>query len=89
MKCRGEHEGDNAHEFDENVDRRTGCIFERIADGVANNSSFMGIGAFSTVVAAFDILLGIIPGTACISHEDGEHNTRNGYANEETTERGP
>ena len=88
MECRREDECEDAHEFDENVDGRTGRIFERIADGVTDDSGFMGVTTFATVISAFDVFLGIIPCTTSIGHEDGENDTGNHDADEHTTQNG-
>ena len=44
----------------------------------------MGVAALAAVYAAFDVLLGVIPGTAGIGHEDGEQEAGNGSTGQHT-----
>ncbi|OAY62630.1 hypothetical protein ACMD2_07589 [Ananas comosus] len=41
-----EHERFDGHELDQDVERRPGCVLERVSDGVADHSSFVGIRTF-------------------------------------------
>lgn len=77
--CNGscENGGDDGHELDEDVDGRARGVLERIANGVADNSCMMGIGALAAVMAGLDELLGVVPGTAGVSHEDSHDEARN------------
>ena len=43
------HDRHHRHQLNQNVKRRPGSIFERIPDGIANNSRFVLFGAFFTV----------------------------------------
>lgn len=61
--------------LDKDVDSRAGGILKGIAYGVAHNGSFVAIAALSAVVSRFDVFLGIVPGTAGITHK---------YCNEES-----
>ena len=54
------------NELDEDVQGRTGCILERVADCVADNSGLMAWAALTAVVASLNVLLGIVPGAAGI-----------------------
>ena len=60
----GHHDGDHAHKLDEDVQGRSGCVFERISDGVTDHGSMVVDGVLASEVTVFDILLGIVPGTA-------------------------
>ena len=74
-KCYGEsrhYNTDHRHEFDQNVERRTTSILERIANGIAYNAGFMGKRALTAKGALFDILLSIISSATGISHEYGQ-----------------
>ena len=83
-ECRSQNEGDNAHELDENVDRRTRRIFERIADRIADDGSFVRFATLATVIAAFDVFLRIIPCATGICHEDGQNDASHRDADEQT-----
>ena len=69
----GCNDGHHAHELDEDVERRTGCVLEGVAYGIAYDGSLMGIRALAAEITFLDILLGIVPGTAGVGHEDGEY----------------
>ena len=56
----GENDGNHRKQLDQNVDCRAGSVFERIADSVANDCSFVLIGTFSAVLAAFEDRVGEI-----------------------------
>lgn len=43
---RSEHEGLHSHQLDQNVERWSGCILERVSDGVPDNSCFVRIRSF-------------------------------------------
>ena len=88
VKCRRENEGNDAHELDEDVDRRTGCILERITDRITDDSSFVGIATFAAIVSAFDVFLRVIPSTTRVRHKDGENDTGDHDADEHTAEYG-
>ena len=48
------------HHLDQGVQCRARRVLERIADGVADDRSLVGVAALATVVAVFDVLLGIV-----------------------------
>ena len=52
-----------------------GSILEGVTNGITDNGCCMCIGAFTAVVAFFNVLLRIVPCTAGIGHEDSHHNT--------------
>lgn len=41
-----EHKRLDSHELDQDVERRPGCVLERIADGVANHRGLVSIRTF-------------------------------------------
>nr|GMD78916.1 inorganic pyrophosphatase [Ipomoea batatas] len=43
-----EHERLDGHELDEDVQRRAGCVLERVADSVTNNGRLVAIGSLGT-----------------------------------------
>ena len=51
------------------------CILEGVANGIAYNRCLVGLAALAAVGSAFDILLGIIPGTTGVSHLDSHTDT--------------
>ena len=61
--------------LDKDIDSRAGGILKGIAYGIAHNGSFVAIAALSAVVSRFNVFLGIVPGTAGITHK---------YCNEES-----
>ena len=73
-----EYDGYHGYQLDQDVDRRSGCILERVADGVADYGSFVVVAALAAEVTCFDVLLGVVPGTARVSHEDSHYET--GYS---------
>ena len=75
LKQPGDDEADDCHDVDEDVHRGAGGVFERIADGVANDAGGVGVGSFPSVVAIFNVLLGIVPSTTGIGHEEGKEDT--------------
>ena len=75
----GEYDGNGGAELDKDVEGGAGGILERIANGVANNSSLVLVAALAAVVAALDVLLGIVPSAAGVGHE--YCNSETGYGN--------
>ena len=69
------HYGDHAHELDEDIERRTGSILEGVSYCISYHRGLVGIGALAAQVALLNVLFGIVPGTAGVGHEDGEHET--------------
>ena len=66
FRCQQSEQG---REFDDRVQRHGRCIFEGIADGVADNAGFMQRSVFHLQID-FNNLLAVIPATAGIGHED-------------------
>ncbi len=66
------HNANHRHELDEDVEGRTRGVFERITNSVTNNGGLVSKGAFTSKVAFFDHLLGIIPSSTSICHKDSE-----------------
>ena len=83
---RSQNERNDAHQFDENVNRRTGRIFERIADRIAHDGGFVRFAAFSAVIAAFDVFLRVIPRAAGIRHKDCQNDAGNRRADQKTAQ---
>ena len=77
LSCKG---CDQRYDGDLGINGRTCGILERIADGVSYDSGLMGIRAFSSEVSGFDILLGIVPESAGIVHEDCKQEAGNDVA---------
>ena len=62
-------QGHQVHDLDHRVQRRAGRIFQRVADGIADNGRLVIFAVLAAVVAVFDILLGVVPGPAGVGHE--------------------
>ncbi len=56
---RSKYQGNDSHQFDEDVHCRSGSIFERIAYGVAGNSCFVSFTAFTAMNTGFDVFLAL------------------------------
>ena len=80
----GKYDGYHTHQFDKDVQGRTGCVFERVTNGVAKDGSLVAVRTLATEVAFFDILLGIVPSTTGVGHEDSQYETATLTANEQT-----
>ena len=65
----------DSHKLDQDVDRRTRRILERIAYGISYNSSLVRVASFSAVMTFFYILLGVVPSSACVGHHDSQQNS--------------
>src|SRR5690625_3435161 len=83
---RSDHQAHNCHRIDQNVHRRAGGVFERISDGVSNDTGFVRAGSFSTVISELDIFFCIVPSTACIGHEKSESNATQESADEKAAQ---
>jgi hypothetical protein len=53
--------GNNGHQLDEDVQTRTGGIFEGVTDGIAYDSRFVGLGMLATENPGLNVLFCIIP----------------------------
>ena len=69
----GHYDRYHRHEFDEDVERRTGGVFEGIAYGIAYNGCFVYLAAFAAEMSFFDVFLRVIPCTARVGHEDSQN----------------
>ena len=84
---RGKSEGEDCHQLDQDVQGRTRGVLERIADGVANNASFVSVGLFAAIhLFVFDVLLAVVPGATGVRHHDGQHKARSDGSRQQTTE---
>jgi len=72
---RSEDERDRCQQLDQHVQRGAGGVFEGIAHGVADYSCFVGVGFFAAVLAGFDPLLSVIPGSATVVHQHSEQDS--------------
>ena len=78
------HDADHRHQFDKDVQRRTRGILEGVTNGVAHDGSLVSKGALATKVTFLNHLLGIVPCTSGIGHEDGEGEATGESTNEQT-----
>ena len=51
-------------------------ILERIAHRIAHDRSLVAVGALAAEVSLLDHLLGVVPRTARVGHEDRQHEAR-------------
>ena len=77
-KGTGKDQCHNAHQLDQDVERRTTGILEGVAYGVANHSCLVIVGTLAAHLASFDILLGIVPGTTGVCHHHCQQEARRG-----------
>ena len=54
----------HTHKFDEDVERRAGCVLERITDCISDYRCVVTFGVLATEMSLFNIFLGIVPCTA-------------------------
>ena len=81
---RGKYNGHDGKKFYQNVYCRSRSILERVSHGIADNSRFVAIAAFPSVVAAFNIFFRVIPCAAGVAHEYGKQETGCGSARKKT-----
>src|SRR5215510_233314 len=62
-------------DLDERIDRWTGRVLVRIADGVAGDRGLVSIRSLAAVVAVLDVFLGVVPGPSSGAHRDGHEET--------------
>src|SRR5437762_10458482 len=70
-KQRRQHQRDRAQELDEHMERRTGRVFERIADRVTHDRRLVGRAPLPAVLPGLDELLRVIPGPAAVVQQGG------------------
>src|SRR5439155_13109058 len=74
---RRQDQGDRRQQLDQDVQRRSGGVLERIAHGVADHSGFVRLRPLPHDLAVdleeprLDVLLGVVPGAAAVVHERG------------------
>eukprot|EP00760_Papus_ankaliazontas_P033540 PhM_4_TR640/c0_g1_i1/m.18751 len=85
---RGEHDRDDGHELDENVQGGARGVLERIANGVTDDSGLVDGGALAGPgnAAGFNVLLGVVPGATSVGAGDGHLHTGDEGTGEETGE---
>ena len=69
----GGDDSHHAHELDQDVQGRAGRILEGVAHRIADNGCLMAFRAFAAHMALLNIFFGIVPRSAGISHEYGQH----------------
>ena len=85
------HQRDGGKELHQYMQRRAGCVLERVANRVADYCGGMGWSLFPKDIALFvleqtalDVLLGVIPCAATVVHVAGHQDTANGAYHEES-----
>ena len=83
---RNQRVGYGRHGFDKDVQRNAHNILAGIADSIAGNGGFVSRGFLSVPFkhTAFNVLFGVVKGTAGIAHKDGARNCHNGGADQKT-----
>ena len=76
------------HNRDQGIDRRTSGVLERVANGITDDASLVGIRTLAAAFTGFDELLGVVPETAGVRHEESEDNANDNRAAEETGQTG-
>src|SRR3972149_9543295 len=64
LQERGDDDGDDRHELQQDVERRPGRVLEGVADRVTHHRGLVWVGAFASQVAFLDALLRVVPGPA-------------------------
>ena len=83
-QSRGNYYCHNRHQLDEDVQTRPTGIFERIANSIAHDSRLVCIRTLTAKKAGLDVLLGIVPGTSRIGHENGHTETTSQRTDQES-----
>ncbi|CAN4006287.1 hypothetical protein BFDFBN_BFDFBN_06805, partial [Dysosmobacter welbionis] len=76
----GEHDGHRGAQLDEDIQGRAGGVLEGVAHRIAHDGGLVALGALAAVVAALNILLGVVPGTAGVGHEHRHGKAGDGHA---------
>jgi hypothetical protein len=83
----GDDKRDDAHELDQDIQRRATRILERISDRVPNNASLVDLCSLSALgTFNLNVFLGIVPRATSYCHHDGEHHTTRNGTGQETCE---
>ena len=72
----GYDDRDHAHQLDQDVQRRARRILERVAHRVAYDRSLVVVRSLAAEVALLDEFLCVVPGSARVGHENGQHEAR-------------
>ena len=59
------------HKFNQDIQRRLGCVLKRVSDSVTYDSRFVAIRSFPDMVPGLNILLSVIPCSAGVRHKYG------------------
>ena len=86
----GDDNRHDGHELDQDVQRRTGGVLERVTDGVADHGCGVG---FVALLRAFDVvllngLLRVVLSATGVGHEEGHQHTGHEGAGKEPAEGG-
>src|SRR3989338_4675091 len=78
----GNEQSDDVGDFYHGVYRWAGRVFVRVADGIAGNGRFVGLGALAAVVSFLNELLGVVPGRSARGHGDSHKKSGNYHADQ-------
>ena len=62
----------HGNELDEDVERWSGGVLERIADCITGHGSLVSIRTLAAMMIGLDVLLGVVPCTTGVGHVDGQ-----------------
>ena len=65
-----EDHADHRHQLDKDVQAGAGSVLAGVAHGVTDYGGLMCLGTLAAVCALFDVLLGVVPGAACVVERD-------------------
>src|ERR1035437_6194150 len=75
-------------DLDQRVDRRAGGVVVRVTDSVTGHSGFVGLRALAAEMVVFDVLLGVVPGTAAGTHGNGDKQAGHDGAHQQAAQSG-
>merc|ERR1712125_159215 len=83
-----EYKTENSHKLHNNVQSRSRCILERIADSVTNHGSLVYVRSLTLELRVgrllLDVLFGVIPSTSRVRHGDGKLDRGDQRTNQKT-----
>ena len=85
-QCRQQKQGHDVRDLDHWVYGWTSGILIWVTNGVAGNGCLMGLRTFATMVAVFDIFLGIVPCAAARGHRDSNEQSAHNHTEQERAE---
>jgi len=69
---RREHKGDHRHQLDQDVERRSHRVLQRVADCIASDAGGVGFGVLAAEVTFLDVFLRVVHRSARVGAVDGQ-----------------